>query len=173
MLAHNIHADAAQIQRVAARQATIAHCPCSNAVLGSGNFPMRRHLDGNARFSLGTDIGAGTGFGIIKETLQAYLMQRVALEPMTLTAATQMLWMANARVALRRCVWKKMRRAISRWAKPADLVFFRPPTGSTLHAVLASLEDPERILSALLTLAGPHCVYDVRVEGDSVYEGIP
>jgi hypothetical protein len=52
-------------------------------------------------------------------------------------------------------------------------VFFRPPPGSILHAVLASVEDPERILSALLTLAGPQCVAEVRVEGDSVYEGIP
>ncbi len=170
VLAHNVHADAAQIQRIAARQATIAHCPCSNAALGSGIFPMRRHLDGNARFSLGTDIGAGTGFGVLKETLQAYLMQRVAPEPMTLTAA-QMLWMATRAGAEALCLEDET--GDFTVGKAADLVYFRPPAGSTLHAVLASLEDPERILSALLTLAGPHCVGDVRVEGDSVYEGIP
>lgn len=169
VLAHNVHADAAQIQRVAERQATVAHCPCSNAVLGSGIFPMGRHLDGNARFSLGTDIGAGTGFGVIKETLQAYVMQRVAPEPMTLTAA-QMLWMATRAGAEALCLEDET--GDFTVGKAADLVFFRPSAGSILHAVLASVEDPERILSALLTLAGPHCVGEVRVEGDSVYEGI-
>ena len=170
VLAHNVHAGAAQIQRVAARQATVAHCPSSNAALGSGIFPMRRHLDCNARFSLGTDIGAGTGFGVLKETLQAYLMQRVAPEPMTLTAA-QMLWMATRAGAEALCLEDET--GDFTVGKAADLVYFRPPVGSTLHAVLPSLEDPERILSALLTLAGPQCVGDVRVEGDSVYEAIP
>jgi guanine deaminase len=170
VLAHNIHADEAQIQRVAARHATIAHCPCSNASLGSGNFPMRRHLDGGARFSLGTDIGAGTGFGLIKETLQAYLMQRVAPEPMTLTPV-QMLWMATRAGAEALCLEDET--GDFTVGKAADLVYFRPPAGSTLHAVMASLEDPERILSALLTLAGPQSVCEVRIEGDSVYEGTP
>ena len=32
-------------------------------------------------FALGTDVGGGTGFGMLKEGLQAYLMQRVAAEP--------------------------------------------------------------------------------------------
>ncbi len=42
---------------------------------------MRRHLDAGVRFALGTDVGGGTGFGMLKEALQAYLMQRVAPEP--------------------------------------------------------------------------------------------
>jgi len=169
VLAHNVHASAAEIGRVAVREATVAHCPCSNAALGSGIFPMRRHVDGEARFALGTDIGAGTGFGVLKETLQAYLMQRVAPEPMTLSAA-QMLWLATRAGAEALCIGDET--GDFTVGKAADLVFFRPPAGSTLHAVLASLEDPERILSALLTLAGSHCVADVRIDGDSVYEGI-
>jgi len=170
VLAHNVHAGAAEIRRVAARKATVAHCPCSNAALGSGVFPMRRHVEGEARFSLGSDIGAGTGFGILKETLQAYLMQRVAPEPMTLTAA-QMLWLATRAGAEALCLEEET--GDFTVGKAADLVLFRPPAGSTLHAVLASLEDPERILGALLTLGGPQCIAEVRVEGDSVFEGTP
>jgi guanine deaminase len=94
VLAHNVHGTDSEITRLAARGASVAHCPCSNAALGSGIFPMRRHLDRNARFGLGSDVGAGTGFGMPKEALQAYLMQRVAPEPMTITPA-QMLYLAT------------------------------------------------------------------------------
>lgn len=170
VLAHNVHAGAPEIQRIAIRQATIAHCPSSNAALGSGIFPMRRHVDSEAQFSLGTDVGAGTGFGVLKEAMQAYLMQRVAPDPMTLSAA-QMLWLATRAGAQALSIGDET--GDFTVGKAADLVFFRPAAGSTLHAVLANLEDPERILGALLTLAGPHCIAEVRIEGDSVYEGIP
>ncbi len=94
VLAHNVHPSDSEIERVAARGASVAHCPCSNAALGSGIFPMRRHLDRGARFALGSDVGAGIGFGMLKESLQAYLMQRVAREPITITPA-QMLYLAT------------------------------------------------------------------------------
>ncbi len=94
VLAHNVHAGDSEIERVAARGASVAHCPCSNAALGSGIFPMRRHMDRNARFALGSDVGGGTGFGILKEALQAHLLQRVAADPMTVTPA-QMLYLAT------------------------------------------------------------------------------
>jgi guanine deaminase len=94
VLAHNVHPKDSEIDRVASRGATVAHCPCSNAALGSGIFPMRRHLDRNARFALGTDVGGGIGFGMMKEALQAHLLQRVADDPVTITPA-QMLYLAT------------------------------------------------------------------------------
>jgi guanine deaminase len=97
-------------------------------------------------------------------------MQRVAPEPMKLTAA-QMLWLATRAGAESLCLEDEI--GDFTVGKAADLVFFRPPNGSTLHSVLAVLEDPERILGALVTLAGNNCIAEVRVEGDSVYEGIP
>jgi guanine deaminase len=56
--------------------------------------------------------------------------------------------------------------------KAADLVYFRPAPGSTLHTVLTHAEDDaERMLAALLTLAERDSVGEVRVEGDVVFEG--
>ena len=57
--------------------AWVAHCPTSNAALGSGLFPLRRHVEHGARVALGSDVGGGTGFSMIKEGLQAYFMQQL------------------------------------------------------------------------------------------------
>ena len=37
--------------------------------------------------AIGTDVGGGTGFGMLKEGLQAHLMQRVAADGMNLDPA--------------------------------------------------------------------------------------
>ena len=57
--------------------AAVAHCPTSNSALGSGLFPLRRHVEHGVRVALGSDVGAGTGFSLLKEGLQAYFMQHL------------------------------------------------------------------------------------------------
>jgi guanine deaminase len=167
VLAHNVHAGASELQRLAARGASIAHCPCSNAALGSGIFPMRRHIEANVRFALGTDVGGGTGFGMLKEGLQAYLMQRIAPEPMNLSPA-QMLYLATRAGA--EALGIEDQTGDFECGKAADLVYLRPPESSVLAGVLKRLEDPERIIAALFTLAGAESVAEVRVSDHAVID---
>ena len=168
VLAHNVHTSDGELTRLASQQASVAHCPCSNAALGSGIFPMQRHVDAQVRFALGTDIGGGTGFSIIKEALQAYMMQRVAPAAMVLNPA-QMLWMATRAGA--EALSLEAETGDFTPGKAADLVYFKPAAGSTLHTVLTHMEDPQGMLAALMTLAEQDSVGEVRVEGDVVYEG--
>jgi guanine deaminase len=163
VLAHNVHACAAELQRLAASGSTIAHCPSSNAALGSGIFPMRRHIEAGVRFALGTDVGGGTGFGVLKEGLQAYLMQRVASKPITLSPA-QMLYLATRAGA--EALGIADRTGDFESGKSADFVYLRPPESSVLASVLERLETsdaPDRVVSALFTLAGAESVQEVRV----------
>jgi guanine deaminase len=167
VLAHNVHPGEGELQRLAAQGAAIAHCPCSNAALGSGIFPMRAHLEANVRFALGTDVGAGIGFGMLKEGLQAYLMQRVAPEPMTLTPA-QMLYLATRAGA--EALGIADRTGDFEPGKAADFVYLRPPEGSVLAGVLKGVESPERIVAALFTLAGAESVREVCVAGHAIVD---
>jgi guanine deaminase len=166
VLAHNVHAGDPEIERLAARGAAVAHCPCSNAALGSGIFPMRRHLERNARFALGTDVGGGIGFGVMKEALQAHLLQRLAPDPITISPA-QMLYLATRAGAEA----LGMQDAIGDFTegKSADYVVMRPAEKSPLAAVLRGTDDPSRILAALFTLGSAESIDEVRVEGDVVF----
>ncbi|MCD0163800.1 guanine deaminase, partial [Deinococcus sp. 6YEL10] len=77
VLAHNVHPTDRELGVMAAHRCTAAHCPCSNSALGSGFFPLRRHLDAGVHVSLGSDVGGGTGFSLLKEGLQAHFMQNL------------------------------------------------------------------------------------------------
>ena len=166
VMAHNVHPSESELQRLAASGTSISHCPGSNAMLGSGIFPLRRHIAAGVKCALGTDVGAGTGFGMLKEGLQAYLVQRLAVNGTLLTPA-HLLYLATRAGA----VVLGMENEIGDFGpgKSADLVYLRPPQGSALAAVVAQAENMNRILAALFTLAGSESVREVRVEGAVVF----
>jgi guanine deaminase len=166
VMAHNVHPSDSELERLAGAGATIAHCPSSNAVLGSGLFPLRRHLHAGVRCALGTDVGGGIGFGMLKEGLQAYLMQRVAPDGWLLLPE-HLLYMATRAGAEALGLEHEIGDFLS--GKAADFVYLRPPKGAPLAEVLTSAESPERALAALFTMAGPESVREVRVAGSVVY----
>jgi len=166
MMAHNVHPTDSELDRLAAGGSAVAHCPCSNAALGSGLFPLKRHIKAGVRCALGTDVGGGTGFGLLKEALQAYLMQRIAPDGLLLDAG-HLLYLATlagaealglSAVTGDFCV-----------GKSADFVYLQPPAASPLAAVLEREQSPESMLGAIFTLAGAESVREVRVGGSIVY----
>lgn len=168
VFAHNIHSSNREMERLKSAGAAVSHCPCSNAALGSGVLPLRRHLDRGVRVALGTDVGGGTGFGMMKEALQAYLQQRVSGDPMTLTPA-QMLYMATQAGA--EALGLADVTGDFTPGKAADFVCLRAAAGSVLEGVLKHTEPPDRKLAALFTLAGADSVVEVCVAGDMVFHG--
>jgi guanine deaminase len=166
VFAHNVQGTDTELKRLAVHRSSVAHCPCSNAALGSGIFSVRRHIREGVHFALGTDVGGGTGFGMLKEALQSYLMQRVAPEPVTLSPA-QMLYLATRAGA--EALALENETGDFETGKAADYVYLAAPSGSPLEGVLKELEDPARVLAAIITLAGPESIQEVCVEGHLVY----
>jgi guanine deaminase len=166
VMAHNVHPTDSELERLAAAGTSIAHCPGSNASLGSGIFPLRRHLAAGVHCSLGTDVGAGTGCGMLKEGLQAHLMQRVAADGVVLDAA-RLLYLST--LAGAEALGLDQQIGDFRTGKEADLVYLRPPAGSLLAAAIGRAETPDEVLGALFTLAGPESVHEVRVAGSVVH----
>ncbi|NJD05271.1 MAG: guanine deaminase [Methylococcaceae bacterium] len=77
LLAHDIHAGDHQLERMADAHCSVCHCPTSNLYLGSGLFPLQRHVQRNIPVAIGTDIGAGTRFSVWQELAEVYKVQQV------------------------------------------------------------------------------------------------
>jgi guanine deaminase len=170
VLAHNVHAGASELCRIRAQDASVAHCPASNAALGSGVFPMRGHVEAGVRFALGTDVGAGAGFGMLKEAMQAYLLQRIAVEPMLLSPA-QMLYLATRAGAEALALENETGDFCA--GKSADFVCIRPEAASLLESALGNAESEARALGVLITLASHTDIQEVRIEDQVVYARRP
>ena len=57
----------------------MAHCPASNAFLGSGSFPLRAHLDHGVRVAIGTDLrrdGEAVGDALRLGPYEAVVVER-------------------------------------------------------------------------------------------------
>ncbi|MGA3025738.1 MAG: guanine deaminase [Bryobacteraceae bacterium] len=166
VMAHNVHPTDSELDRLAASGAAVSHCPCSNAALGSGLFPLKRHVNAGVRCALGTDVGGGIGFGLLKEGLQAYMLQRIAPDGMLLNAG-HLLYLATRAGA--EALGLSRETGDFGMGKSADFVYLRPPADSPLAAVMEREQRPERVLAAIFTLAGAESVREVRVEGAVVY----
>lgn len=70
--AHCIHLNEAEWNRFAEAGACVAHCPDSNAFLGSGHMPTSALLDRGISMVMGSDIAAGRSFRIPRALSAAY-----------------------------------------------------------------------------------------------------
>jgi guanine deaminase len=168
VLAHNVHATQPELRTLAGQGASVAHCPTSNAALGSGLFPLDRHLAAGVRIALGSDVGAGTGFSLFKEGLQAYFLQQLrGADGVPLTGA-HLLYLATAAGADALGLREQVGDLAA--GRCFDALWLRPPAGSTLETVLRHAVDPADALAKTFALATPADVAAVWVNGAAVKE---
>src|SRR5579875_1054930 len=76
--AHCIHLDEADRRRMAQAGAAAAFCPSSNLFLGSGLFDIEAADAADLKFSVATDVGAGTSFSLLRTLGDAYKVARLS-----------------------------------------------------------------------------------------------
>ncbi len=99
--AHCVHLTSDAITRFGQTGTGVAHCPSSNARLGSGIAPLREMLDQRVPVGLGVDGSASADSGhLLNEARQAMLFQRAKGDPEALTAreALEIATLGGARV---------------------------------------------------------------------------
>ena len=80
-LAHVVHADASDIDRLGETGTAVAHCPSSNMRLASGIAPVLTMLEQGVTVALGVDGSASNDAGnLLAEVRQAMLLSRGELE---------------------------------------------------------------------------------------------
>ena len=165
VLAHDVHPTDGELDVLALRGTAVAHCPTSNAALGSGLFPLRRHRAAGVRVALGSDVGAGTGFSLLKEGLQAYFGQQLLGDEGEPLTPADLLHLATAAGADALGLSDVGHLSVG---TRFDAVWLRPSAGSTLDVVLRSAAGPEDALAKAFALGGPADVAAVWVDGDRV-----
>ncbi len=76
--AHCIHLDAADRMRMAQAGAAMSFCPTSNLFLGSGLFDLEAAAASGTRVCIGTDVGGGTSFSMLRTLSEAYKVAQMA-----------------------------------------------------------------------------------------------
>jgi guanine deaminase len=59
VLAHAVHLSDRELERLAATDTRVAHCPASNLFLASGIMPLSRYLEAGLAIGLGSDVAGG------------------------------------------------------------------------------------------------------------------
>jgi guanine deaminase len=167
VLAHSVHSSRPELERMAAAGSYVAHCPSSNAALGSGIFPMRCHVEAGVGCSLGTDVGGGTGFGMLKEGLQAYLMQRLANSSGAALSPAHLLYLVTRAGA--EAIGLENEIGDFQRGKSADFVYVKPLAGSPLQGVAAHAASAGHLLGSIFTLADGEAVSETWVGGAPVF----
>jgi guanine deaminase len=166
VFAHNVHPTDAELKLLAATGASVAHCPTSNAALGSGLFPLDRHLSSGVRVALGCDVGAGTGFCLFKEALQAYFLQQLrGPEGVPLTSA-HLLHLATSAGA--DALGLRDQVGNLEVGKRFDAMWLDPSPDTPLAVGLRHADGPADALAKTFALATPHDVHGVWVDGERV-----
>ncbi|RLU03616.1 MAG: guanine deaminase [Ketobacter sp.] len=77
VFAHGIHLCDDECARLAETASAIAHCPTSNLFLGSGLLPLDKLQKQGINIGLGTDVGGGTSFSMLRTLDEAYKIQQL------------------------------------------------------------------------------------------------
>ncbi|MFF0266360.1 guanine deaminase [Kribbella sp. NPDC004536] len=166
VLAHNVHPTDVELKLLATSGATVAHCPTSNAALGSGLFPLTRHLQHGVRVALGSDVGAGTGFSLLKEGLQAYFCQQLQGDQGRPLTAAHLLYLATTAGAEALNLPQVGHLSVGQYF---DAQLLRPAEGSPLAVAITHAEDTEEALARIFTLGTPTDIQAVWLNGDLLH----
>ena len=153
VLAHDVHPTRGELHLMGQRGVAVAHCPTSNAALGSGMFSFGAHLAYGVRVALGSDVGAGTGFSLFKECLQAYFFQQLLGREGHRLGVSHLLHLATAAGA--DALGLADVTGDLSVGKEFDALWLRPPPGSTLEIALRHADSPDDALAKAFALAGP------------------
>jgi 8-oxoguanine deaminase len=120
-LAHGIHFNDSEIQRLARAGTAVTHCPCSNQILGSGHCRVCELEAAGVKVGLGVDGSASNNHSnMMDEVRTAFLFQRHHYGVLKVTPADALRWATTGSAA---CIGRPELGEIA-VGKAADLAMF-------------------------------------------------
>ncbi|MEE9320028.1 MAG: guanine deaminase [Granulosicoccus sp.] len=162
VFAHAIHLSSSAWSRLAQQQAAVAHCPMSNLFIGSGLFDLRAATSANVNVGLGTDIGGGDSFSMLRVINEAYKIQQLQKNPLAPQIALYLATLGGARAL-------DLDNYIGNFlpGKEADFVILDDQATPLLTRRLQSTKNWQERLFAWMMLGDDRAIYDTFILGQS------
>lgn len=162
VFAHGVHLSEDELCRCHETGTALSHCPTSNLFLGSGLFPLSRAKDPRrpVKVGLGTDIGAGTSFSLLKTLDEAGKVAQLLGTPLDAVRALYLATLGGAEA-----MGLQDRIGSFRPGREADLVVLDPRATPLLAFRSARAGSLEELLAVLMTLGDDRAVKATYVAG--------
>ena len=162
--AHCIHLDAPERSRFARTGAAAAACPTSNLFLGSGLFDFDASLAAGMCVGVGTDVGGGTSFSMLRTLSEAYKVAQLKHQRLSPWRAFYLATLGGARAL-------KLEREIGNFepGKEGDFVVLRLDPTPLLERRMRTAHTLADKLFALMILGDDRAVAATYVLGEPAY----
>lgn len=164
--AHCIYLDDADRTRMAQARAAAAFCPTSNLYLGSGLFDIGSTDAAGLRFAMGTDVGGGTSFSMLRTLGGAYKVAQLTGQHLSPLRAFYLATLGGARAL-------GLEDRIGRFARgtEADFIVLDLRATPLLARRIEQARTLEEMLLVLMTLGDERVVARTCVMGREVHGG--
>jgi len=163
LFAHGIYLEDEEWQRLADTKSSLSFCPGSNLFIGSGLFKLNKAKYFGVKTGLGTDVGGGDSFSLLKTINQAYKTQQLQGESLS---AMQALYMATLGGATALDLQNKIGNFEPR--KEADFVVLDYTATSLIKFKIEHCNNLEERLFSLLILGDDRCIQQTYILGNPV-----
>jgi len=161
---HCIYIDDEDRKLLQATHSAISFCPTSNLFLGSGLFDLDAAIDSGIAVGLGTDVGAGTSFSMLKTMAEAYKVLHLKHQPLP---AYRALYLATLGGAKALDLESKVGNLEP--GKEADFIVLNTDSTSLIERRTSQAQDLHSKLFALVMLGDERTISATYCFGKKVY----
>jgi guanine deaminase len=166
--AHCIHLDAEDRRRMAECGAAMSFCATSNLFLGSGLFDLDAAREYDVPVGIGTDVGGGTSFSLLRTLSESYKVAQLAKQRLSPLRAFYLATLGGARAL-------GLEDRLGNFApgKPADFVVLDPAATPLMARRMAHAEGLVEALFVLMMLGDDRAVAATYVMGEARWRRDP
>jgi len=163
LMAHAIFLEDDEWKRLAKTQTSIVHCPTSNLFLGSGLFDLQKCRKYKIPLALGSDVGAGNSFSMLRTASEAYKVAAVQDIEFTARNAFYLITLGGAK-ALNQDAF------IGNFevGKEADFIVVDTMATELMQERLRDSHNIDEILFVLMMLGDDRNIKSVYLQGNKV-----
>ena len=163
LLGHCIHLSDREVSVLAETGAVGVFCPTSNLFLGSGLFDRDRFDRLGARWSVATDVGAGTSFSMLETMDEAYKVLHLQGQRLSPLNAFYRMTLGNARA-----LGLQDRIGSLHAGADADIVILDSGAKPAMELRMRTARSLVEELFILQTMGDDRCVAEVYVAGKAM-----